>query len=187
MDLALTRDGKTVQVGLHRHRGRDVIDIHTCLILHASLFALIGALRATLPAITGLRRTGSAIANLLDSGIDLLLRLDAPLTATDRTSLTAMAQATGIVRISTAIGTGVPEPAVQFGPATTHLAGANVTPPPGIFLQASCAGEAAITAAVLAGLPERMTARARIVEPVCRQRHSHLRPRQPRQDGGLRG
>ena len=164
MDLALIREGGTIRVGLHRHRGRDVIDIHTCLVLDPRLLALIGALRGVLPGIGGLRRTGSAIANLLDSGIDLLLRLDAPLSAADRTALTTMAQAAGICRISAAAGAGPPEPAAQFGPAITHLAGAEVSPPPGAFLQASRAGEAAITAAVLAGLPERMAARARIVE-----------------------
>lgn len=40
----------------------------------------------------------------------------------------------------------------------------NVRPPPGAFLQASAAGEAAIRAAVLAGLPARLPRRARIVE-----------------------
>ncbi len=37
-------------------------------------------------------------------------------------------------------------------------------PPPGAFLQASEAGEAAIIAAVLAGLPDKLTARTRIAE-----------------------
>jgi 23S rRNA (uracil1939-C5)-methyltransferase len=44
------------------------------------------------------------------------------------------------------------------------MAGVDVVPPPGGFLQASAEGEAAIVAAVLAGLPEKMPPRARIAE-----------------------
>ncbi len=143
---------------------REVVDLHTCLVLDPRLVALIGALRRVLQGVSGLRRTGSAVANLLDSGIDLLLRTDAPLSAADRTALTAMASGLGACRISSAVGVGLPEPAAQLAPAVTSLAGVEVAPPPGAFLQASRAGEAAIAAAVLAGLPERMPARARVVE-----------------------
>ena len=164
VDLALAREAGGVQVGLHRHRSREVVDLHTCLVLDPRLVGLIGALRHVLPGVSGLRRTGSAIANLLDSGIDLLLRLDGPLTAADRTALTAMAQDVGACRISSALNTGLPEQAAQLHPAITAMSGVEVAPPPGAFLQASRAGEATIIAAVLAGLPDRLPARARIVE-----------------------
>ncbi len=164
VDLALVREAGAVRVGLHRHRSREVVDLQTCLVLDPRLVALIGALRRVLQGISGLRRTGSAVANLLDSGIDLLLRTDAPLSAADRTALTAMASGLGACRISSAVGVGLPEPAAQLAPAVTSLAGVEVAPPAGAFLQASRAGEAAIAAAVLAGLPERMPARARVVE-----------------------
>ena len=44
------------------------------------------------------------------------------------------------------------------------LSGIAVQPPPGGFLQASAAGEAAIVEAVLAGMPDRLPARARVAE-----------------------
>ena len=163
VDLALARDGRTVTVGLHRHRGREVVDLHTCLVLDPLLVALIGALRQTLPGVSGLRRTGSALANLLDSGIDLLLRTDAPFTAADRTALTTMARSLGACRVSAALNTGETESAAQLNPAVTTLAGVEVAPPPGAFLQASRHGQAAIIAAVLAGVPP-LVPRARIVE-----------------------
>ncbi len=163
-DLALARDGKAVRVGLHQHRGRDVVDLHTCLVLEPALVALIGSLRRTLPRIAGLVRTGSAIANNLDSGIDLLLRTDAPLSSADRTVLTAMAAEAGACRISWALADGPPETACQIRPAMTAIAGVPVAVPPGAFLQASRHGSAAITAAVLAFLPERMSAWARVAE-----------------------
>ena len=164
MDLALLRDATGVHVGLHRRRDRAVVDITSCLVLEPALVALIDALRHALPGIAGLRRTGSAVANRLDTGIDLLLRTDGPLVAADRTKLAALAGSAGLCRVSWALGDGPPEPACQLMPAEITLAGARVAPPPGAFLQASVPGEAAITAAVLAGLPDKLPGRARIVE-----------------------
>ncbi|WP_158747287.1 class I SAM-dependent RNA methyltransferase [Acidisphaera sp. L21] len=164
VDLALFRDGKTVAVGLHRHRGADVIDLHTCLVIEPKLVALIGALRQAMPGISGLRRTGSALANMLDSGIDLLLRTDALLSADDRLALADLAKQAGAARISWALGDGPPETASQLAPIVTNLAGAAVSPPTGTFLQASRAGAAAITAAVLAGLPATIASRGTVIE-----------------------
>ena len=164
MDLALLRDRAGVHVGLHRRRDRAVVDITVCLVLEPALVALIGALRRTLPGIAGLRRTGSAVANVLDTGIDLLLRTDGALVAADRTKLAALAAGAGLCRVSWALGDGPPEPACQVMPAEITLSGARVAPPPGAFLQASAPGAAAITAAVLAGLPDKLPGRARIVE-----------------------
>ncbi|MBS0639650.1 MAG: RsmD family RNA methyltransferase, partial [Proteobacteria bacterium] len=52
----------------------------------------------------------------------------------------------------------------QFRPAATVLSGVEVRPPPGAFLQATREGEAAIVAAVTAGLPPRLPGRARIAD-----------------------
>jgi len=100
MDLAIRREGPVVRVGLHRRRSREIVDMHACPVLHPALFALVQALRPMLQRLTGLRREGSAVVNLLDSGPDLLLRTDAPLTAGDRVLLTALANAHGLPRIS---------------------------------------------------------------------------------------
>jgi 23S rRNA (uracil1939-C5)-methyltransferase len=163
MDLALRRAGGRVIVGLHAPRSRDVIDLTTCPVLHPDLFALIAPLRDLLRPMQALR-DGSAIVNLLDSGPDLLLRTDAPLTTADRTALTSFARRRGLPRISWALKNGAPEPVCVLRPAVTTLSGGEIAPPPGAFLQASAAGEAAIIEAVLAGLPERLPAKARIVE-----------------------
>jgi len=169
IDLALRREGDRILVGLHQRRGRGVVDMHACPVLHPRLFALVGALRGVLPRVAGFRKAGSAVANLLDSGIDLLLRTDSPLQADDRVRLTELARAVGACRVSWADehgprGGGGSEPASTLEPATTLLAGVTVAPPPAAFLQASREGEAAITAAVLAGLPATLPRKARIVE-----------------------
>ncbi len=164
VDLALLRDGARVHVGLHPRRDAAVVDLEVCPVLAPPLVTLIGALRRVLLGVAGLRRTGSAVANLLDSGIDLLLRTDAPLSAADRVALTGLAEAAGASRVSWAMNAGPPEPACTRDKTETALAGVAVVPPPGAFLQASAAGEAAITEAVLAGLPAKMTGKARVVE-----------------------
>ena len=164
VDLALQRDGGRVRVGLHRHRGLEVIDLQTCLVLGPPLVTLIAALRRHLPAIAALRRTGAAMANQLDTGIDLLLRTDGPLSPADRGKLPALAQEAGLCRVTWAMGEAGAELASQSEPALVAFGGAPVSPPPGAFLQASRSGEAAIIAAVMAGLPERQAGRARVVE-----------------------
>jgi 23S rRNA (uracil1939-C5)-methyltransferase len=164
MDLALRREGSAVRVGLHQRRSREIVDLTTCLVLDPSLLALADALRAALPGLGALRREGSAVVNLLESGPDLLLRTDADLTAADRTLLAAFAHRHGLPRIAWARGDGPAETACLLRPPVVTFSGATVEPPSGAFLQASPEGEAAIIEAVLAGLPERLTARATVIE-----------------------
>ncbi|MBN9564043.1 MAG: class I SAM-dependent RNA methyltransferase [Alphaproteobacteria bacterium] len=164
MDLALRRDGSRVVVGLHRARGAEVIDLHTCVIAHPALRDLIAPLREVLAQAALLRREGSALLNLLDSGPDLLLRTDAAPSASDRALLAGFARAHGLPRISWARGNDAPEAICVLRPAVVRFADLEVAPPPGAFLQASAAGERAIIDAVLDGLPEPRGGRSRIVE-----------------------
>jgi 23S rRNA (uracil1939-C5)-methyltransferase len=164
MDLAARRRGGSIVLGLHRRRAPDVVDLEQCPVLHPALGRLLAPLRALLARLAALERTASVIANLLDSGPDLLLRTDGILTATDRARLAAFATAHALPRVAWAQGDGAPETACQLRPAVTHLSGVAVAPPPGAFLQASREGEAAIVAAVLAGLPEPLPRGARVAE-----------------------
>ncbi|OJW23394.1 MAG: hypothetical protein BGO51_15840 [Rhodospirillales bacterium 69-11] len=164
MDLAIRRTAQGVVLGLHRLRGAEVVDLSTCHVLAPPLVALLAPLRAVLAGLAGLRRQGSAIANLVDDGPDLLLRTDAPLTPADRQALAGFARAHGVPRITWAEGAGAPEPAAQLRPAAVTLSGVTVELPPNGFLQATATGEAAIVAAVLEGLPETLPGRARLIE-----------------------
>jgi len=164
MDLAIRRIPNGIAIGLHAQRSATIVDITECHVLHPALVALAADLRDLLHRLGGLKREGSAVVNLLDSGPDLLLRTDAPLTTPDRTRLADFARVRGLPRITTQNGTGPIEPAAALRPATTMLSGTLVTPPPGAFLQASAEGEAAIVAAVLAGLPDKLPAKARIAD-----------------------
>lgn len=168
MDLAIRRElgAKTggIMLGLHAARDSSVIDLIECHVLHPKLFALLAPMRKMLRSLNCLRREGSAIVNLLDSGPDLLLRSDGPLSAGDRTRLAAFATDHGMPRVMWVLNTGTPEMAALLRPATTGFSGTNVIPPPGGFLQASAPGEAAIIEAVMAGLPAKPTAKSRVLE-----------------------
>jgi 23S rRNA (uracil1939-C5)-methyltransferase len=164
IELALRRNAAVIAIGLHQGRGAEVVDMRECVVLHPVLFGLIAPLRAVLRGLSALRREGSAVVNLLDSGPDLLLRLDGDLNALDRTRLAAFAAAHGLPRVSWSRRDKPSETACLLRPPVVAFAGTAVTPPPGAFLQASRDGEAAILAAVLAGLPEKLAPRARVAE-----------------------
>lgn len=134
------------------------------LIVFAAFVALFDPLRVVLSTLSCLKREGSAVLNLLDTGPDLLLRTDAPPTPEDRAALAAFARAERMPRIAWAPGDGAPEIVAQLGVARIGFAGVAVSPPPGAFLQATAEGEAAIRDAVLAGLPGRVPGRRRLVE-----------------------
>ncbi|WP_192898693.1 class I SAM-dependent RNA methyltransferase [Crenalkalicoccus roseus] len=163
-DLALRRGPGGVAVGFHARGDVAVVDLAECHVLDPRLVALLPPLRAALRGLAALRREGSAVLNLLETGPDLLLRTDGVLDAAGRAALAAFAAAHGLPRVAWARGSGAPEVAAQHGPALIRFAGVPVSPPPGAFLQATPEGEAAIVEAVLAALPERLPARARIAE-----------------------
>jgi 23S rRNA (uracil1939-C5)-methyltransferase len=165
MDLAARRGPNgAMQLGLHRLRATEVIDLAECHVLHPALLGLLAPLRNVLIRLQGLRREASIVANLLDNGVDLLLRTDADLPLADRSALTALARDHDLSRIAWARGNDVPEPICMLRPPVAQLSGVAVTPPPGGFLQATRDGEAAIAAAVLAALPNRLPARARVAD-----------------------
>jgi 23S rRNA (uracil1939-C5)-methyltransferase len=164
-DLALRRlHGGEVQVGIHLRGATEVLDLRECHILRPELFALIAPLRVVLKRLQALGQDGSAVLNLLDSGPDLLLRTDRPLDAVGRRLLAAFAAQLGLPRIAWALKDGVTETAAQTHPVRLSLSGVEVAPPPGAFLQASREGEAAIIAAVLAGLPAKLPVRPRLLD-----------------------
>jgi 23S rRNA (uracil1939-C5)-methyltransferase len=164
-DLALRRapDG-SVAVGFHARGSAEVLDLRECHILVPDLFALLAPLRVVLRRLSALTREGSAVVNLLDSGPDILLRTDKPLDAAGRRLLATAAQQLGIPRIAWAQGDRLHETAAQAGPVRLMLGGIEIAPPPGAFLQASREGEAAIIAAVMAGLPAKLPARPRLLD-----------------------
>lgn len=180
MDLAARRTPRGIVLGLHRRasspaqpekKGRSppatpaICDLTECHVLHPALFALVAPLHPVLTRLHSLHRDASIIANLLDDGVDLLLRNDAPLDRSDRENLIGFARQHRLLRLSHAPLKGSePEPVIVQQPPRITLTGVPVEPPPGAFLQASREGETAIVQAVLAGSPQPMPARAHLHE-----------------------
>ncbi|MBR0682304.1 class I SAM-dependent RNA methyltransferase [Roseomonas eburnea] len=163
-DFALRRAGPAIRIGFHAAGSGEVLDLSACTVLDPRIVALLPALRGLLRGVRALRREGSAVVNLLDTGPDLLLRTDGTLTAEDRVALAGFGERQGLPRIAWAPKDGAAEAAAQLGPATIALSGVEVAPAPGAFLQASPEGEAAIIAAVLAALPAKLSGRGRIAD-----------------------
>lgn len=164
MEFAAQRIERGLLLGLHQEGSKAIIDLAACSVLHPDLAALLAPMRAQLAGLAGLRHRADVLVNLLDTGPDILIRADAPPEVTDRAKLAAFAQAHGVMRIAWAVGTGPAEIVAGLGAPRIGFAGVDVSPPPGAFLQASAAGEAAIVAAILAGLPGKLTRRSRIIE-----------------------
>ncbi|MFC7610140.1 hypothetical protein [Teichococcus aestuarii] len=100
-------DGSVV-LGFHGRGSGAVEDLSTCHVLDPALVALFEPLRALLRGLQSFRREGSAVLNLLDTGPDLLLRLDGAPGVQERTALAAFAAAQGIPRIAGAGLKGAP-------------------------------------------------------------------------------
>ncbi len=164
VDLAIRKQAGIASIGFHQVRAETIVPIDTCLVAAPAITALLPALRMLVPRFQAIHRDASLAVNLLDSGLDLLFRTDADLSAGDRRLLAAFAAEHAIPRIASAGPDGVVEVAAQLGPVTIAFSGAQVAPPPGAFLQASPEGEAAIIAAVLAGLPDKLKSKDRIIE-----------------------
>ena len=163
-DFAIRRGTDGLRLGFHAAGNAAILDIAACPVLHPRLVAVLKPLRDLLPRLPALKRDGSAVLNLLDTGADLLLRTDGTLDAAGRALLAGFAAAHGLPRIAWARGNGVPEIAAQLGPVSITLSGVAVTPSPGAFLQASPEGEQAIIASMLAALPAKLAGRGRIAD-----------------------
>ncbi|MCF3946861.1 class I SAM-dependent RNA methyltransferase [Acidiphilium sp. AL] len=159
VDFALLRQGGAVRLGLHAAKSRDVVDIAECPLALPAIAALIAPLRELVAKLSGFRKSGSVLINALDHGLDVSLALDGAASAADRSWLIAFARDHALLRIS--LGD---EPVLVLREPTLDLGGLTVIPPPGGFLQPTVAGEAAIRAAVVAGLPGKLTRKSWIVE-----------------------
>jgi len=163
VDLAATRTGATITLGLHRARSHDVVDMTECVLLNPSIVNLLPALRILLRGLECFRRAGSVIINWLDAGSDILLRMDAEATDIDRRRLIEFARTNNVLRISIAKGMAEQNLVAMLAPPIITFSGVPVEPAPGAFLQASPAGETEIINATLAGLPK-LAAKSRVVE-----------------------
>ena len=138
-------DGRT-RVGFMRARAHTIIPIEACPILDPGLEGALPAARGAAAALS-LAKPLDIVATATESGLDIDLRGHGPLSKNDGDRLTAVAFAHGLARLSNH-GIIVVErlrPSLRIGSAL-------VEPPPGTFLQATAAGEAALASRVVSAL-----------------------------------
>lgn len=135
-------------LGFHEQRSHDLVDLAECPILSPQIASRLEGLRALIAPF--LSRSGEArmTVTLADNGVDVVLDDTKPdLSLDDRTKITELARAARIIRLTVkgeiVFATG--EPQLKFGRV-------NVTPAPGVFLQAVPAVEARMTEIILAAV-----------------------------------
>ncbi len=144
--LLLRRDGRAV-VGYHERASHHIVDIAECPVLDPALVAILAPLRALSVKVLKPGKRASAIATVTDAGVDLLLDLGRNLDLAAREALADFAETTDLARLSVRDSdAGFIDPVARRRPATHRFAGVAVEPPPGGFLQASPAAEAALSA-----------------------------------------
>ncbi len=166
--------GKKGALGFRRRGTSEIIDIAHCTILLPALQALLAPLREL-----AVNFAGEISLTQAPSGLDVILHgLDAPPGMAMREQLAAFAQSRGIARLSVEIRAAISkrgrkrkrkaasqlETIAQPGQVRARFGSADVALPPGAFLQATAAGEAAINRLVRIGLALAADSRGHIAD-----------------------
>ena len=142
--LSARRTKKGAMAGFHQRASDVICEIPDCHLLHPDLMAALPVTESL--AVLGGSRKGELSLNvaLSQSGLDIAVSGGKPL---DGPLLSQLAQETehlGLARLS-----WDGEVVAARMPASHRFGRADVTPPPGAFLQATAEGEAALLAAVV--------------------------------------
>jgi 23S rRNA (uracil1939-C5)-methyltransferase len=150
--LEARRVGAGIVLGFHGRASHQIVDLGECPVLRPELVAMLPGLRALL---TRLLRGGPGASVLLtqvETGIDLGLELPAEPDLAGLEALAEFAARQDLARLWWRVAGTAPTPAAQRRPVTTRFGAIAADLPPGIFLQATAEGEAALVAAVAQGL-----------------------------------
>ena len=145
--LRALRVGQGAVIGFNGARSHRIVDMQENHILRPELIGLLQPLRNLLPAVLQPRRTAEVEMNLVDQGIDLLVKGVEPSGLEWMEALTEFATKQGIARLCLDQGLG-PETLYEPQPVTVSLSNIPVVFPHGGFLQATADGEAALVSAV---------------------------------------
>lgn len=147
--FAALRKGGKVRLGFNERLSHRLVEIDVCPVLHPDIVAFIEPLRAVLASALPEGAKADVMVSRLDGGLDVLMIGPARLPREARERLTRFAETANLGRLSwRADDRGGIEPLAHRLPLVARFDGVAVTPPPGAFLQASAAGEAALVEAV---------------------------------------
>ncbi len=139
-------DGRTL-VGFMKARAHTIIAIEACPILDPRLSGALAATRAVAKALATSGKPLDIVVNVTESGLDLDLRGHGPLADAERSRLSNVAVEHGLARLA-----NHGEIVIECRKPVLTIGTARVEPPPGVFQQATDAGEIAIAERVVASL-----------------------------------
>ncbi|MDE2578989.1 MAG: class I SAM-dependent RNA methyltransferase [Hyphomicrobiales bacterium] len=128
------------RVGFMQARAHDLVEIDACPLLAPALRPALAAARAIADALRALDKPLDIAAVATQAGLDVDIRGAGRLEFAERQALIALAQDSDLARISNH-GVALIEVRQPF----LVMGAARVAPPPGAFLQATAAGEEALT------------------------------------------
>jgi 23S rRNA (uracil1939-C5)-methyltransferase len=141
---AWRRDREVLEVGFAALRAHHVVAIDHCPVLAPSLDGAIEAAWAIAEALAAERKPLDIQVTATQAGLDIDVRGSGPLTPARMTALARLAETHRLARL-----TRHGETVAQRALPTVTMGRARVVLPPGAFLQATAAGEAALAALVL--------------------------------------
>jgi len=147
--LAARRIAAGLLIGFHERRRHRIVDLRECPVLRPDLAALLPGLRNLLARILEVGDGAEVMLAALDGGIDVTIVAQGNPDLAAREALAAFADSADLARIAWQDGKSPPEPVAQRRQCTVTFGEIPVAVPPGAFLQASAAGEAALTGLVL--------------------------------------
>ena len=148
--LRAVRKGRDIALGFNAENSHRIVDMRECHVIAPALFALVAPLRALLATLVGPGQGAGVTMTLTAEGVDLMLSNVPAETYEEIERLTAFAGTNGLARL-TVEGAGGLQTLAEARQPVVRFDGVPVALPPGAFLQATADGEAALTAAVLAG------------------------------------
>jgi len=149
-DLTAIRRRDDLLLGYNERGSHRVIDLAACPVMRPEIAGLIVPLRDALHAVLPEGGSAECMVTLTDSGLDLLLSTTAELGMAGRDRLVVLAETADLARVSRSHPRSRgSEPVVVRRRPTIRFGTVDVELPAGAFLQATAAGEAALTEVVV--------------------------------------
>ena len=144
------------RLGFQMRASHSVVDIAVCPVLDPAIAALLSPLRRLLTELLSPGSRARVDVTRLDGGLDVLLESLVGLTGETLQRLAEFADEADLARLSWRRTADDPVELLALRrPARVLFGGVPVNVPPGVFLQPSLAGEAALRAAVHEAVPPR--------------------------------
>jgi len=143
-----------VVLGFVEARSHAIVDVLECPVIAPALATLVAPLRDALASLIRSGERGQVTATLTASGVDLVLETERIPDLATRERLGEFAQTADLARLAWRRPRGTTEILAERRPVHVSFDGIPAVFPPGAFLQASLAGEAALIAEVLGGVGE---------------------------------